>query len=402
MVFSTRTFCPAVCDMGRQAEQGKALMNGKRITLFKLFGFSVHLDPSWIFIALLVTWTLAAGFFPQQHEGLWPPAYWIMGLAGALGLFASIIFHEFWHSLVARYYGLQMKGITLFIFGGMAEMGEEPENPKTEFLMAVAGPISSVVLGFGFYLIYRGGSLFGWPDPVTGVIGYLAFINWLLAVFNLIPAFPLDGGRMLRSTLWGWKKDLRWATRTASRFGEAFGFFLMALGILSFFAGNLIAGVWYFIIGLFLRNAAQMSYQQLISRNVLGHEKVRSIMRVNPVAVPPDISLEQLVEDYFYKYHYKMFPVVDEDKLVGCISTRHLKDVPRNEWSYRPVLDVARSCSVDNTIQSDMEASKALQLMSRTGVSRLLVVEGDRLVGIIALKDILGHISAHMELGLEK
>ncbi len=176
-------------------------MFGKRLTLFRLFGFAVQVDLSWLLIAVLVTWSLATGFFPQRYPDVSHAGYWLMGALGALGLFASIIFHEFWHSLVARRYGLHIRGITLFVFGGISEMSEEPENPKTEFLMAAAGPISSIVLAMFCYLIYLWGKHGGWAEMLTGVLGYLDFINGLLAAFNLVPAFPLDGGRILRSAL---------------------------------------------------------------------------------------------------------------------------------------------------------------------------------------------------------
>jgi Zn-dependent protease len=185
-----------------------------RITLFKLLGFEVRVDATWLFIAVLITWFLAVGYFPYKYRGLPSGAYWGMGIASGLGLFLSIVVHEFSHSLVARRYGLQMKGITLFIFGGVAEMGEEPRNAKTEFWMAIAGPITSILIGGVCHLVYRAGGR-AWSTPVAGVIAYLAWINWLLAAFNLIPAFPLDGGRVLRSALWRWKGNLGRSTRIA-------------------------------------------------------------------------------------------------------------------------------------------------------------------------------------------
>lgn len=373
-------------------------MFGKRVTLFKLFGFSVYLDASWIFIALLVTWSLAVGYFPLNYPDLAPSTYWIMGVVGAAGLFGSIIFHEFSHSLVARHYGLPMKGITLFLFGGISEMSEEPANPGTEFLMAAAGPLSSVLLGFGFYLFFGWGKSAGWPGAVVGIIGYLAFINWVLAVFNLLPAFPLDGGRILRSALWKWKHDLLWATRKASGFGSGFGLALMFLGILTLLTGNLVGGMWYFIIGIFLRKAAQSSYRQLLMRDSLEGKRVGDLMRINPVTAPASISIRDLVENYMYKYHFKMFPVVQDEKLLGCISSQRIKEIPREEWDSLFVSAALDACSVDNTISPQAEAAKALSIMNRTGRSRLLVVEEGKLEGVITLKDILGSLSIRAEL----
>ncbi len=373
-------------------------MFGKRITLFNLFGFAVRIDASWLFIALLVTWSLAEGYFPQNLKGFSPAVYWLMGVLGAVGLFASIIFHEFWHSLVARRYGLPMKGITLFIFGGISEMSDEPPNAKTEFLMAFAGPLSSIVLGAGFYAGTWVGHQLGWPQPVTGILGYLAFINWVLAIFNLLPAFPLDGGRILRSALWKWKNDLQWATRLASRIGAGFGLVLAAFGVLNVFAGNLIGGLWYGIIGLFLRGAAQSTYKQILLRHSLAGKTVGELMAPNPLSVSPTISVEQLVEEFVYRHHFKMFPVVENDRVLGCATTRRIKEIPREEWDRRRVREIVVPCSAENAISPEAALAEAISVMNRSGNSRLMVLKEGRLVGIISLKDILGTLSLRMDL----
>jgi Zn-dependent protease/predicted transcriptional regulator len=373
-------------------------MFGKRITLFKLLGFSVRIDLSWIIIVILVTWSLALGLFPQYYKDLPQATYWLMGAIGTLGLFASIVFHELCHSLVARRYGLPMKGITLFIFGGVAEMEEAPPSAKVEFLMAVAGPVSSILLGGFFYGILVLGRGIGFPDPVKGVIGYLAVINLVLAGFNLLPAFPLDGGRMLRSTLWSWKGDLRWATRIASQIGTGFSMVMVFFGILQVLLGNFIGGIWWFMIGMFLQNAARGSYQQVLTRQAFKGEKVRRFMEPNPVTVPPSISIKELVEEFFYKYYFKMFPVVENGKLLGCITSQQIKGISRQEWGQHTVGELVWRCSLLNTIDPESDAMKALSRMSRTGTSRLMVVEDDRLVGIVALKDMLTLLSLKMDL----
>ena len=373
-------------------------MFGKRITLFKLLGFSVRIDLSWIIIVILVTWSLALGLFPQYYKDLPQATYWLMGAIGTLGLFASIVFHELCHSLVARRYGLPMKGITLFIFGGVAEMEEAPSSAKVEFLMAVAGPVSSILLGGFFYGILVLGRGIGFPDPVKGVIGYLAVINLVLAGFNLLPAFPLDGGRMLRSTLWSWKGDLRWATRIASQIGTGFSMVMVFFGILQVLLGNFIGGIWWFMIGMFLQNAARGSYQQVLTRQAFKGEKVRRFMEPNPVTVPPSISIKELVEEFFYKYYFKMFPVVENGKLLGCITSQQIKGISRQEWGQHTVGELVWRCSLLNTIDPESDAVKALSRMSRTGTSRLMVVEDDRLVGIVALRDMLTLLSLKMDL----
>ncbi len=374
-------------------------MFGKSFELFKLLGFSVKIDLSWLVIAVLVTWTLAAGVFPTTFPDLDPATYWIMGAAGMLGLFVSIVLHELSHSLVARRFGMQMKGITLFIFGGVAEMGDEPPNAKAEFWMAIAGPIASVVISAVCFAAYRAGTALGWPVAVNGVLAELAWINGILVAFNIIPAFPLDGGRVLRAILWQLQGNMRRATRITSQIGAGFGVFLIILGLANFISGVFVAGMWYVLIGLFLRSAAQSSYQQLIIRRALEGESIARFMTTEPVTVSPEVHLSQLVDDYIYHYHFKMFPVVADGKLLGCVTTRHLREVPRDEWPERTVGEITEMCSDDNTIPSTTDAMHALSKMSQAQMSRAMVVDGGRLVGVIALKDMMQFLSTKIELG---
>jgi Zn-dependent protease/CBS domain-containing protein len=321
-----------------------------------------------------------------------------MGVLGAIGLFASIIFHEFCHSLVARRYGLQMKGITLFIFGGIAEISEEPASPKTEFLMAGAGPVSSLVLALVFYLLWLLGKSLAWPDPAVGIVGYLTFINVLLALFNLVPAFPLDGGRILRSALWHWKGDLRRATRTATRIGSGFGMGLIFFGILNAIGGNLIGGMWYFLIGLFLRGAATNSYRQMLLQMAFAKKPVASLMDTEPDTISADISLGRLVSEHLPHHKGKIFPVVEEGRLVGCITLAQIKKVPREEWDERRVGELLQSCPENSVIDRETEVLQSLSHMNKAGINRLLVVDGRKLVGTLALSDIVEAFSVWMEL----
>jgi Zn-dependent protease/predicted transcriptional regulator len=372
---------------------------GKPITLFKILGFSVRMNVSWIFIAVLVTWSLAKGAFPLYYPGLSDSIYWLMGLGGMVGLFVSIVFHELCHSLVARRFELPMKGITLFIFGGVAEMTEEPKSAKAEFLMAIAGPASSVFVALVCFAVGYGGRHLKWPEPINGTILYLGVINIVLVAFNLLPGFPLDGGRVLRSILWYWKGNLRWATHVAASMGSGFGILLIVLGIFTFMAGNFIGGMWWFLIGMFLRSAASISYRQLIIREALQGEPIAKFMNTEPVTASPQMSVEELVEHYIYKYHYKMYPVAEADRMLrGCITMQQVKEVPRQEWPRRTVAELTQPCSEDNTISPDEDAMEALTKMSRTQLSKLMVVRGGRLEGIISLKDMMAFLSMKMEL----
>jgi Zn-dependent protease/CBS domain-containing protein len=374
---------------------------GKQIKLFSLLGFKVSIDLSWTIIAILVTWSLATGVFPRYYDGLSPATYWGMGVLGALGLFLSIVIHEFSHSFVARRFGIPMRGITLFLFGGVAEMEDEPPSARAEFHMSVVGPITSVVVGAIFYVIYVTSRAAGWPTAATGILGYLGWINFILAAFNILPAFPLDGGRVLRSALWSWKGNIRWATRVSSSIGSGFGIALIVIGVFSFIRGAFVAGMWWVLIGLFLRRAAQASYQRIVIRKALEGEPVRRFMQADPVSVNPSVTIERLVEDYIYRHHFKMFPVTEEGKLKGCITTREVKAVPRERWSETRVGDILIPCATDNTIGPDTDAVRALMVMNRTRNSRLMVVENGKLVGIVSLKDLLGFLSIKMDLAEE-
>jgi Zn-dependent protease/predicted transcriptional regulator len=373
-------------------------MFSKSVTLFRIFGFEVKADWSWLILGALIVWSLAQGLFPGWYKGLDPAAYWVMGVAGAIGLFLSVVFHELWHSLIARRFGVDIRGITLFLFGGVAEMGDEPPNPKAEFFLAVAGPVSSVVLAVvllaASYLLAGDKPM----TPVTGVLNYLGYLNFVLAGFNLIPAFPLDGGRVLRAVLWGAWTDLRRATRVASSVGAALGAALMALGALQFFMGRSVGGLWTLVIGMFVRGAAKSSYRQLLFRRALEGVPVKKFMVADAVTVAPATTIEKLVEDYIYKYHFKMYPVVDGQKLVGCVTIDQVKELTPEDRASREVGDLSRACSAENTIGPDEDVMKALALMQKTGRSRLIVAEGDKLAGVIALKDIMGYIALKLDL----
>jgi Zn-dependent protease/CBS domain-containing protein len=371
-------------------------MFGARVELFRVFGIPIRLDVSWFVIAVLIAWSLATGLFPQLEPNLTPLMYWIMGVAGALGLFISVVLHELSHAWVARRHAIAIEGITLFIFGGVAEMGGEPGSPKAEFRMAIAGPLVSIAIGT--LVLALGDTMARGSPPIRGVLSYVGFINLILAVFNLVPAFPLDGGRILRSALWQWRQDLRWATAIASRLGTGFSVLLMLLGVVRVLMGDFVGGMWSFLIGMFLRQAAQSAYQHVLVRKALEGESVRRFMTSDPVTLPPTLTIADAVDQYFYRYHHKLFPVTDADRLLGCLSTRELRRVPREEWSRRTVASLTVPCSPRNAIAPDTDALQALAVMRRTGDPRLLVVEHGQLAGVVTLKDLLEFFALKLEL----
>jgi Zn-dependent protease len=371
---------------------------GRSVTILRVSGIPVRVHASWLVIFVLLTWSLATGWFPARRAGLAVETYWAMGVLGSLGLFVSILLHELSHSFVARHRGLPIKDITLFIFGGVAQMTEEPEDPNTEFWMAVAGPVASVVIALGFWSIVALSRTLTWPAPVADVAEYLAVLNILLVLFNMVPAMPLDGGRVLRALLWKWRGDPRMATRVTSELGALFGAFLIALGVVSIVTGNVIGGIWFGVIGLFLRGAAQMGFQQMMVKELLEGETVRGFTNTEVVTVAPGLTLHDLVEHFVYRYHHKAYPVVLGGALLGIVGLDEIKGVPRERWSQVYVADVLVPPTEANTIHPDEEAIAGLKRITETGQPRLLVVEYGRLVGLLSLRDLMDLFQLKAEL----
>ncbi len=369
-----------------------------RIRLLSLFGFDVWIDASWLLLAALIIWTLAEAVFPSVTPRLAPATYWWMAIVTTIGFLFSIVLHEMSHSLVARHYGLPIRGITLFLFGGVAEMEEEPPNPKSEFLMAAAGPAASFVLSAIFFLLLALAGAWKLPAAFKGTLWYLGVVNAVLAVFNLVPAFPLDGGRMLRAALWSWRKDLVWATRIAAGAGDLFGILLIVLGVLSIFTGDFIGGMWRFLIGMFVRGAASTSYQQVVARTVLEGVPVSRVMTAPPIAVSPGVSVAAFIEDFVYRHHHRSFPVASDGVLMGCIGTEQAARIDRATWTTTRVDAIMSRCQPEDMVAPDGDALAALAQMRHSGKSRLWVVEQKRLVGVLSLRDVMQILSTKLEL----
>jgi Zn-dependent protease/CBS domain-containing protein len=383
-------------------------MFGTRWRLFRLFGIPIGVDASWLIILALLTWTMAGLFasppplldrlYPEGGLGLTPAGYLLMGLVAALAFFGCIVLHEMGHALVARAGGLPIRGITLFLFGGVAELEGEPPSAGREFWMAIAGPLVSLFLAVGCGALAWAGHNAGWPPEVVIVLAYLCSINATVLIFNMVPAFPLDGGRVLRSVLWAATGRLRRATRWAAACGQAFAWLLIFWGLLRIFAGDVFGGIWLALIGMFLNSAARDSYQQVLVRQALEGEPVRRFMTPQPVVVPPDLDLHRLVEDFVYRHHHKAFPVASDGRVEGVVTTRMLARFPRGEWGRHTVGEVMARDVGAVSVAPDTDALKALEKMQRTGSSRLLVLDGERLVGIVSLKDLLRFLRLRLEL----
>lgn len=361
--------------------------------LITLRGIPIQIDASWIVIALLVTWSLATRAFPILYPEQSVSIYWAMGVVGALGLFASIVAHEIAHTLIARRHGIAMAGITLFIFGGVAQMESEPPSPRAEFAMAIAGPLASIGLGVGALTA----ALFPWPGAVITILTYLGVTNIALAIFNLLPAFPLDGGRLFRALLWRRSGSPLGATRVAARVGTGFAFVLMGVGLIRILLPDPVGGLWLFVIGLFLRQAARLSYEQELVREALVGKPVRQFMTVGPIAVTSDTSLADFLHEFVYRYHHRLFPVQDNGRLLGVITTAQLRGVPSAERPLRKVSSATIPLASLPTVTPDTGALQALGRMRETGRSRLLVVDHERLAGIITARDLLDFIALEGE-----
>ncbi len=368
----------------------------KRLKIFELLGFSVYIDWSWLILGAVVVWTLSQGFFPSSCPDLSGWTYLLMGLAGAAGLFFSLVFHELSHSLFARKYGVDMSGITLFIFGGVAEMSEEPKTPKAEFVMGLMGPAASAFLAafFAVFIIILGRFM---PVPLTGVAEYLRDLNLVLCIFNLIPAFPLDGGRLLRAGLWKMKGDIFWATRIASRIGYAFGWALILFGAFLFFSLEFFAGIWILAAGWFLTRVAKASYENLVIKEALTGLKVSFFLREEE-GVPSGATLQEFLEKFVYRQFYKLFPVIEDGKLCGCVDLESVRKIQTEKRAFTSVNEIKKSCSPVNTIQSGAEALDAVRRMGRKEDGRLLVVEDGWLKGAVNMKDIFCYIAAKREI----
>lgn len=372
-------------------------MFGARLEIVRILGIPVRVDASWLLLAALISWTLAAGVFPKELPGQDTAVYWVMGGSAALGLLLSILLHELSHAVVAKRFGIPIGGITLFIFGGVAEMEAEPPNAKAELYMAIAGPIASVVIGLLCWLAVASGV--AWPGPVATVVGYLALINLVLAGFNLLPAFPLDGGRVFRAALWGHWRDFGRATRLAARFGLWAGAGLMGLGAAFFLLwGSVIGGIWWFVIGLFLRGAAQSELLRLEMSGVMTGHKVGDFMTRDPVTVPAATSLAELVSEYVYRHHFGTYPVIDGDRAVGLVGLKHVRGVHEAEWPGTTVGEVMTPLRPEMSVLSDMPAMEALQRLQKSREKRLVVTEQGRVVGILTLADLMTVVGLMLEL----
>ena len=374
-----------------------------QIRLVRVFGIQIKLDMSWFIIFALLAWTLAtmvfpSAFPPDTFPDLTAADFWLMGIVSALLLFVSVLIHELCHCYVARRHGMPIRGITLFIFGGVSELVEEPPNPRAEFMMAGAGPLASIVICIVVGILARLVHSAHASPVVYGILWYLSMINGLLAVFNLVPGFPLDGGRLLRAFLWMATGNLRDATRIASTVGSVFGIIFMGLGFLDIFFGAFISGFWLVLIGFFLRNAALGSYQQLLLRRALQGVTVGQIMTANAVTVPTDLPVSALVHDYFMRHRFHSFPVLDGGRLVGLVTFHEVRRLPRENWDTVTVRQIMDTHILALALNPSDSAMSAWVRMASRGLGRVPVIENGEIVGILSQHDLVRFLSIMSDL----
>ncbi|MHC0062704.1 site-2 protease family protein [Nostoc sp. UIC 10890] len=367
--------------------------------LGSIFGFEIRIDLSWLLIVFLILWTLSAGLFPANYPGLSNATYLGMGLVATFLFFASLLAHELSHSLVARTKGIPVEGITLFIFGGVSRTRMDAERPDDEFQIAIIGPLTSLVLAAFFGLVAYIGTNAGWSVVVTGVASYLGTINLILAIFNMLPGFPLDGGRVFRSLIWKYTGNQKKATKIASTSGKWLAYLLIALGFWELFGSALLSGLWLILIGWFLYNAAEAGYEELLIRTSLEGVKAQEIMTPHPETVNADLTLQDLVDKYFLSRRYQSFPVTEDSHPIGIITLNQVKDIPREEWIYRTVRDAMIPTDTGVTARPEEQMSQVLEKMQESGVRRVLVTQNGSLKGIITANDVAHWLRRQRDLG---
>jgi Zn-dependent protease/CBS domain-containing protein len=370
------------------------------VPLGKYFGIPVRLHWSWFIIFILVTWMLGAYYFPDSYPSWNRATSWGIGAATSVLFFVSVLLHELAHSRVAQAAGMKVKSITLFIFGGVSQIGQEPERPGVEFRMAIAGPGTSLILGAIFWGIFF--ATRNSVEPLSGLAFWLGYINVALAIFNLIPGFPLDGGRVLRSILWWRSGNVRSATRTASTIGRGVGFLFIFGGIALIFLNRSywLNGIWLALIGWFLDNAAVGSYRQVALQDILQGHTVSEVMTQDCQAIPPTATVEETVNEYVLKSGRRCFPVVENGRALGIMTLHNIKSVSRDLWPKKTVGEVMTLLDKMKSVKADDPLSATMQLLNDEDLNQVPVVEGTSVVGMVARDNLLSFIHARAELGM--
>lgn len=360
---------------------------------FRVLGVEINIHLSWLAIALLIAWSLATGAFPSLYAGLPRSTYWVMAVIVVVGLAVSIVLHELAHTLVGRAFGMSIERITLFLFGGVAELRDEPKAPLAELLMALAGPAVSVVVSLAFSLSAEALSGPGGSKELAAALGYLATLNMVLAIFNMAPAYPMDGGRVLRAAIWMATGNPERATRIAARAGQAFSVLLMLAGVLIALQGQLVGGLWWVLIGLFLRMAATSTLKDITARRLLGGHSISEIMSRRIETAPGDMLIDGFITDRLYASHHGMYPVLAQDRLLGVVEPADILKTPRDRWADTTLADVCTPLDRVSSARPDEDAFAVLERMRSQRRTHILILDRRRLVGMVTLQDLLERLA---------
>lgn len=367
-------------------------------TIGRIAGIRIRVDWTWSIIFILITVSLAIGYYPAVFPGLSTAVYWLLGAVSSLLLFGSVLAHELAHSLVARNEGLPVQSITLFVFGGVSEIEEEPRTAGDEFRMAVVGPGTSLVLGgifLGIFSLLQPGG-----GAVAAVAQYLGIINLALGVFNLLPGFPLDGGRVLRAILWAATDNLRRATRIASLVGQGFAFLLIFAGIALLFSGAFLAGIWLAFIGWFLNNAAAASYRELVVRQTLEGVPVRRLMATDVDSISQDLTIEQVIDQHILSGRQHTYPVMADGELSGLICLHDIRQVPQEARAQTTVAEAMTPYERLRTVGPDDDLARAINELGRGGFEQLPVIDSPRhLAGLLRRRDVIDYLHTQTDMG---
>ncbi len=372
-------------------------MTRHTIPLGRIFGIEIGLDYSWFVIFALLTWMLAASYYPGEFKNWSPPIYWLTGAVTAIMLFASVLLHELGHSVVALRYGVPVRNITLFIFGGIAQIGAEPPSARAEFFIAIAGPLVSLALAIVFYALQP---LLSGAEPLLGLAKYLAYINTALVLFNLIPGYPLDGGRVFRAIMWAITGNMARSTLIAANVGRFFAFLFIFAGTWQIFSGNLGGGLWIALIGWFLDSAATAQVLQVTLQGVLTGHRVAQAMSTQLAVIPENLTLQQLVDEHILSSGQRSFLVNRGEATVGMMTLHRVKEVPRREWADKTVAEAMLPFERLICVDPDTELWPALQKMDRDGVNQVPVVRDRRVVGMLSREDAITFLRTIQEVGI--
>ncbi|MCX7911525.1 MAG: site-2 protease family protein [Dehalococcoidales bacterium] len=377
-------------------------MNRNGIYLGKAFGIPIRLHYSWFIIFILVSWALIGNYFPAVYPFWSLTSRIAAGIITSLLFFASVLVHELMHSIVSQRQGIPVHSITLFVFGGVSQITEEPSKPQDEFRMAVAGPLSSLVLsGILFGIYYGFGNTANFAAQFVRAITYwLGYINLVLGIFNLVPGFPLDGGRVLRSIIWWQRRDLRSATKIASAIGRIIGFLFIFGGIWLAFSGQWFSGIWLALIGWFLESAAQGSYQQVILRGILKGHRASEVMSRDCVMIPPETTIDRLVYENILTSGRRCFPVIAGNKVIGLMTLSDVRAIPRDRWATATVREAMTPLERLKWVRPEEELSRAFQLMAENDINQIPVLEDSQIVGMITRENLLNFVNIRTGLGI--